>query len=388
MTRPITRLIRDEIARRGVIRFAELMDLALYHPEHGYYLQPKTRTGKAGDFFTNVSVGSVYGQLLADQFAAMHQILGAPPRFTILEQGAEDGQLAFDILERLKQTAPQAYSATIYLVIEPHRAKQGAQQDRLAAFHSRVAWLSKLEEVRPFTGVAHAHELVDAFPVHLVEHHADGWHELGVKMEDDRLIYTPLPELAPELAAHLRRIPAPPPRTVYRTEVNLAALGWIQDIARVLHRGFVLVLDYGYPRDAYYAPHRREGTLSCYRRHQRDHDPLSALGEKDITAHVDFTSLAEAGITAGLELAGFTDQHHFMVGAAEKRLQELSGFTAATSGPQGRDARFLRELQTLLHPAHLGAAFRYLLLTRPQLPVPPCFKYGRDPRRELGIENA
>ena len=105
------------------------MELALYHPEHGYYLQPKTRTGKAGDFFTNVSVGSVYGQLLADQFAAMHQILGAPPRFTILEQGAEDGRLALDILEHLKQTAPQTWPAVSYRIVEPHRSKQRAQQD-------------------------------------------------------------------------------------------------------------------------------------------------------------------------------------------------------------------------------------------------------------------
>jgi SAM-dependent MidA family methyltransferase len=388
MALPITQLIRDEVARRGVIRFTELMDLALYHPEHGYYLQPKTRTGKAGDFFTNVSVGNVYGQLLADQFAAMHQILGAPPQFTILEQGAEDGQLALDILERLSQAAPRTYSAVTYLVVEPHRSRQRTQQDRLAAFGSTVTWANQLDEVRPFTGVAHAHELVDAFPVHLVEHqYPDGWRELGVTLECGRLAYASLPELAPALAAHLKRIPTPPPGPAYRTEVNLAALDWLRDIARVLDRGFVLVLDYGYPRDLYYAPHRREGTLSCYHRHRRDHDPLSALGEKDITAHVDFTSLAEAGIMAGLELAGFTDQHHFMVGAAEKRLQELSGIAAET-GPRGHDARFLRQLQTLLHPAHLGTAFRYLLLTRPRLPVPAGFKYGRDPRRELGIEDA
>ncbi|MBV8898850.1 MAG: SAM-dependent methyltransferase, partial [Verrucomicrobia bacterium] len=137
---PIARLIHDEVACRGVIRFTELMELALYHPEHGYYLRPKTRTGKAGDFFTNVSVGNVYGQLLADQFAAMHRILGAPSRFTILEQGAEDGQLALDILERLNQAAPQTYSAVTYLLVEPHRSKQRAQQDRLAAFGSKVAW--------------------------------------------------------------------------------------------------------------------------------------------------------------------------------------------------------------------------------------------------------
>lgn len=385
MAFPIAQFIRDELARRGVIRFTALMDLALYHPGHGYYLQPEIRTGKAGDFFTNVSVGSVYGQLLADQFAAMHQLLGAPAQFTILEQGAEDGQLASDILEHLSQAAPQTCSAVTYLVVEPHRSKQRVQQDRLAAFGSRVTWVSRLDEVRPFTGVAHAHELVDAFPVHLVEHqHPAGWRELGVALDGDRLVYAPLPELAPELAAHLKRIPIPPPGPPYRTEVNLAALGWIRDLARVLDRGFVLILDYGYPRDLYYAPHRREGTLSCYRRHRRDHDPLSALGEKDITAHVDFTSLAEAGVTAGLEVAGFTDQHHFMVGAAEKRLRELSDVTR-TGGPAGHDARFLRELQTLLHPAHLGTAFHYLLFTRPALPAPAGFKYARDPRRELGL---
>ncbi|MBV9490360.1 MAG: SAM-dependent methyltransferase [Verrucomicrobia bacterium] len=383
MPSPVAQIIRDEVTRRGLIPFAEFMSLALYHPEHGYYVRPEVRIGRAGDFFTNVSVGAVYGQILADQVAAMHRILGMPEQFTILEQGTEDGRLARDILERLNEAAPRTYAATTYLLIEPHASLRSVQQDQLAAFRPKVAWADAPAEVRPFTGVVLAHELLDAFPVHLVEWRAGAWQELGVTLEGNRLAYAPLPELAPELAAQLQCIPAPPPDAPpYRTEVNLAALGWIRSISRILTRGFVLIIDYGYPRQAYYAPHRSQGTLSCYRRHRRDHDPLGAPGEKDITAHVDFTSLAETGARCGLEVAGFTDQHHFIVGAAERRLSELApGTTSGRAQPKS-----LRGLQTLLHPAHLGTVFRYLVFTRPRLPLPDGFRYGRDPRRELGLE--
>lgn len=386
MPLPIAQIICQAVVRRGLISFAELMDLALYHPEHGYYVQPKARTGKAGDFLTNVSVGAVYGQVLADQFVAMHAALGSPSQFTIFEQGTEDGRLARDILERLQETAPTAYAAADYLIVEPHPAKQRVQRDQLKAFGSKVEWASSLDRVQPFTGVVHAHELVDAFPVHLVEHSAGSWRELGVAYREGRLAYAPLPELTPGLASQLERVPTPSDGRPYRTEVNLAALAWIRDVSRVLTRGFVLILDYGYPRDLYYAPHRYNGTLTCYHHHQKDHDPLRSLGEKDITAHVDFTSLAETAAVAGLEVAGFTDQHHFMVGAAEERLRRLG--PDPTPRPGAGDTKFLRGLQTLLHPAHLGTVFRYLLLTRPRLPPPPGFKYGREPRRELGLEAA
>src|SRR6202043_2074355 len=151
-----------------------------------------------------------------------------------------------------------------------------------------------------------------------------------------------------------------------------------------LERGFVLIVDYGFPRLEYYKPERNEGTLSCYSRHRRSYNPLERPGEIDITAHVDFTSLAEAAAEAFFSVAGYADQHHFMIGAAESRLLafekavQTEGFTPAR-------ASFLGPYRTLMHPGNMGMAFKYLLLTKGLAAHPPLsgFKYASDPWKFL-----
>ena len=175
------------------------------------------------------------------------------------------------------------------------------------------------------------------------------------------------------------------PCPLYRTEINLAASRWIQTVGVKLRNGFVLIVDYGYSRDEYYRPERIEGTLSCYSRHRRTYDPFERPGEIDITAHVDFTSLAEAAEKANLHLAGYTDQHHFMVGAAESRLRALEQAVEVQGGLTRAHSAFLGAYRTLMHPGNMGMAFKFLLLTKglgeqAQLSG---FRYAPDPRKSL-----
>ena len=181
-----------------------------------------------------------------------------------------------------------------------------------------------------------------------------------------------------ELRRHLETIPrhrAGP----YETEVNLAALKWMEQLAPKLTRGYVLAVDYGYSRDEYYAPERSSGTLQCYSNHRILPSPLTEIGHADITAHVDWTSLAERAETRGLSVAGFTDQHHFTTGVVTALMPEQFGANA--------DAATRRALQTLLHPEILGTTFQFLALTKNVPASAPLsgFKFARDPRVALGL---
>jgi SAM-dependent MidA family methyltransferase len=182
----------------------------------------------------------------------------------------------------------------------------------------------------------------------------------------------------PELRGHLETIPRPPGGS-YETEVNLAALKWMEQLAPKLTRGYVLAVDYGHSRENYYAPERSSGTLQSYSRHRINPSPLTDIGEADITAHVDWTSLAERAETCGLSVAGFTDQHHFATGVVTALMPEQFGGNA--------EAATRRALQTLLHPEFLGTTFQFLALTRDVTPGVPLsgFKFARDPCAALGL---
>ena len=381
---PLIAYIREYIRRHGPVPFTWFMEQALYHSEYGYYASARLRIGRRGDYYTNVSVGPLYGQLLASQLIEMWQLLGRPTRFTIVEEGAEDGQLAIDILSALREESLEAAKCIRYIIVEPIPAKRRRQQSRFASdLLANVTWQSGLDDLVPVTGAFISNELVDAMPVHLIVYRDEAWSELLVDFSGQEFAFVPARIETAELSLALQNLPAPL-FSPYTTEVNLAAVRWIQEVSTRLERGFVLIVDYGFPRVEYYKPERTEGTLSCYSRHRRSDNPLERPGEIDITAHVDFTSLAEAASKASFNLAGYTDQHHFMVGAAETRLlaferaAEMEGSTAAS-------AAFLGPYRTLMHPGIMGMAFKYFLLTkgfdaRPSLSG---FKYASDPRRSL-----
>jgi SAM-dependent MidA family methyltransferase len=381
---PLASFIRERILRSGPVAFPWFMEQALYHAEFGYYSTPRTRIGRQGDFYTNVSTGSTFGHILAAQIVEMWGVLRRPGDFKIIEQGAEDGQLAIDVLSAIEITSnPQIRFE--YIIIEPIAAKQAEQRSRLEhRFPAKIRWVSALTDLKAINGVLISNELVDAMPVHLLEHKESHWHERHVTCSAKRFEFASLPIASSEVAEAVSKLPVPV-RTPYMTEVNLNAKRWIDEISSILEKGFILVVDYGYPRDEYYKPERAEGTLACYARHRRSFNPLADPGANDITAHVDFTSLAESAEHANLHVAGYTDQHHFMVGATESYLKQIE-WEIELNGMRPHHDQFLRIFKTLMHPGNMGRAFKYLLLaTRKGLPAPSGFKYAREPRRTLGL---
>ncbi len=381
---PLVVFIRDHLRRHGPAPFPWFMEQALYHPAYGYYTSTRIRIGRQGDYYTNVSVGRLYGQLLASQLIEMWKLLGSPSRFTIVEQGAEDGQLAMDILSAIREESVEAAKCIGYAILEPIPGKQRQQRVRFEPdLLAKVRWLTRLADLDPVTGAFISNELVDAMPVHIVVYRDGAWSELLVDIAGEDFGFVPARIEAPELKQALGKLPLPVAAS-YRTEINLAAVRWIHEVSARLERGFVLTVDYGFPRDEYYKPDRTEGTLSCYSRHRRSSNPLERPGELDITAHVDFTALSEAATKASLTLAGYTDQHHFMVGAAESRLLALEK-AVEKEGLAPDRAAFLSKYRALMHPGTMGMAFKFLLLTK-GLDGPPRLtglKYASDPWRAL-----
>ncbi len=335
--------------------FAWVMEQALYHPQHGYYSSGRCTIGRAGDYFTSVSVGPVFGRLLALQFAEIWEMLGRPGEFRVVEQGAHGGEFAHDVLSAAQAEHSAFFAALRYVIVEPFSILRARQEAALRDFAEMVEWHVALAELPLFCGVHFSNELLDAMPVHLVRWTAGEWMERHVDETGGDLIFVDLPLSDAGISARLAQISSPLPEG-YETEVNLAATRWIEAVAAKMESGFVVAADYGFPRDEYYASHRTAGTLRGYAQHRTVALPLEQIGHADITAHVDWTSVAAAGESCGLQLAGFVDQHHFVTGL----LTTATGAKLASGG----DPKTARGLQTLLHPAQLGMKFQYLVLQK------------------------
>jgi SAM-dependent MidA family methyltransferase len=325
------------------------MEQALYHPEFGYYSSGRGQIGRRGDYFTNVSVGPLFGRMLAAQFAEMWKIMGRPGDFTIIEQGAHHGDFAKDVLEAVRESSPDFFFALRYWVVEPFPVLEARQREVLAEFMDKLGWRKSVSELEPFSGVHFSNELLDALPVHLVSREGnEDWKERLVERDGDGFVFVTGTITDDKLRRHLEKVPRSG-NGPYETEVNLAALDWVESVAQKLTRGFVLAVDYGYPRAEFYAPERAMGTLQCRAGHRIVTSPLVEVGRADVTAHVDWTSIAERAEESGLTLNGFTDQHHFITGLL------------ARLAPRESERR---ALQTLLHPELLGTRFQFLSLRK------------------------
>ena len=340
-----------EIAGTGPMPFDRFMERALYDPEAGYYSSGRAAIGRRGDFFTNVSIGPVFGEILAGQFVEMWRALGEPAGFALVEQGAGDGQLARDVLEALASTP---LDGVPLFIVEPFAALRKAQGGKLVGHD--VSWVADADALPELCGVHYSNELFDAFPVHLVRSTGDGWAELHVDRENHAFTWREMP-VAGELAGIVAMFPARPKG--FTTEVCLSCRPLLRALAGKMARGFLLAVDYGLTRESHLAEHRADGTLSCYRGHRRDSNPLESPGEKDLTAHVNFSLLADDADVAGWQFGNFTDQHHFLVGAATPLLLAMDG---RTPDPAGR--KKLRSLQMLLHPEGMGRQFHAILFSR------------------------
>ncbi len=347
--------IREAIRRRGPVTFAWFMEQALYHPEHGYYSSGRAAIGRGGDYFTSVSVGPLFGRLLGAQFAEMWELLGRDDEFVIVEQGAHGGELAGDVLAAARTCDPEFFHAIRYVIAEPFALWQRRQAEALAGFDGKVAWQKSVADLAPFRGVHFSNELIDAMPVHLVKWSGTEWRERHVAIVGDGFAFVDLPLSENRLEERLRHVPHPLPAG-YETEVNLAALDWIAGLGPKLTEGWILAADYGFTRDEFYAPHRSTGTLRSHAKHQVLSSPLLRIGHADITAHVDWTSLAEQAVDCALSIEGFADQHHFLTGLLAGEVGQALGLS--------EDAKTNRALQTLLHPGFLGMKFQFLALAK------------------------
>ena len=277
-------IILEEIKQSvaGRISFDRWMDLALYHPDYGYYTSGKVEIGSKGDFFTSSSLGADFGQLLAEQFVEMAEFLGNSPGFTLVEVGAGSGILAKDILDYLSDSYADFYQNLSYIIIEQSQKLRERQQATLAGY-SPVSWQSWLDLAdNSLVGCVFSNELIDAFPVHRVV----------IESGELREIYLGLGEPFQEIIADLStdrikdyfdlvgiNIPSPLYREGYQTEVNLLALDWLETVNRKLDRGYILTIDYGYTAEKYYHPQRSQGTLQCYRQHQHHDHPYLGAGD-------------------------------------------------------------------------------------------------------------
>ncbi len=335
------------------------MELALYHPQYGYYVRPvddptQERIGWSGDFYTSSDVHPILGQALAKQAQQLDACLGHPDPFTVVEMGPGKGLLARDFLTAC-QNAPANLSERLrYILIERSASMRAQQHQHVAPWIGRaghVAWLDRLEDLPPgsVTGLFFSNELVDAFPVHrlaVVDGHPQ---EIYVDVRDDGFteIHRPLSD---ELAAYLRDGGIDLPDG-YRTEINLQAVQWMKQVAQTMARGLVMTIDYGHTAEDLYGPERKNGTFLCYYSQTTSEDPYERVGQQDMTAHVDFTALAQAGHANGLEVTGFTNQMSFLIGlGAEQFLESL----------QPESAEFYAAIH-LLRPEGMGRTFKVLV---------------------------
>lgn len=341
------------------ITFAEYMDLVLYHPQHGYYSSGKVEIGSAGDFFTSASLGADFGELLAEQFQQMWQILDRPIPFMLVEVGAGQGILAADILNYLEQNYPNFLAALKYTIIERSPQLIDRQQELLQKYLDKninICWKDWREiGSNSLVGCCFSNELFDAFPVHQVSIAEGKLKEIYLTISNSKLSEL-IDDLSTEkLAEYFKLVKIDLPSDVYpngyRTEVNLAALEWLEVLSRKLQRGYLLTIDYGYPAQKYYHPQRKRGTLKCYYQHRHHDNPYINIGQQDITAHVDFTALELYGELWGLDRVGFTKQGMFLMalGLGDRLSALSSGKANFQEILQRRDA-----LHQLIDPTGLG----------------------------------
>lgn len=354
---PLGELLFERIHAEGPLSLDAFIRECLYHPELGYYAAGKARIGKAGDFYTAVSIGPLLGKLLALQFAQMWETLGRPDPWHLTEQGAFDGQLARDILEHLQQAAPLCFAATRLQILEPFARLRIRQRDNLATFAPKIRWFDSLEDCPPFVGVHYSNELLDAFPARLIRRGATGWSEMQVAAEGAGFGWSP--QLLSEPAAIRETDFLSPAPAGFLREICPDYGEWTRALAGRLRRGWALVLDYGLTESELALPHRKEGTLTGYRAHQRAGSVLENPGEQDITHQVNFSAVCRTARAAGLTPVSYATQAQFLTPLG------MLHFEDTASAPDPARTRALRAFGTLTHPEAMGHRFKSLVLATP-----------------------
>lgn len=309
MTERLKEKIVNRIISEGPITFESFMDMALYDPEFGYYMTGESRIGRAGDFYTSSHVHPVFGAMIGRQIEEMWKVMGKTDKFSIVEIGAGEGYLSKDMLDSLR--GGEFYDALRYEIIERNPFAVERQKDRLSDHLDKIEWKDSISLLKDIKGCIISNELFDAFPVHLVRMDRE-LKEVYVAADNNRLIElvddtstAELNQFIDEFSISLK--------DGYRTEINLRVKNWLDEVGALLTEGFVVTIDYGYSVRDYYSDERNRGTLMCYYRHQLRENPLENVGQQDITAHVNFSSLMKWADERGLKTVGYCSQGSFLV---------------------------------------------------------------------------
>ncbi|WP_017293085.1 class I SAM-dependent methyltransferase [Geminocystis herdmanii] len=350
------------------ITFSQYMDLCLFDRTYGYYNSEKNIIGEEGDFYTSASLSSDLGELLAVQLYQFWEILDKPDNFKLVEMGAGNGNLSYNILNFIINNYPDFTTHIEYIIIEKSAILKEKQQKLLTAKFAHIipiTWtdLNSIPD-NSITGCCFSNELIDAMPVHLIRFSDNKLEEIYLTEKDNTLVikYDSISQekileyfdiIGIEFNSNFY------PKN-YQTEVNLEAIEWLKQISDKLKKGYLLSIDYGYTADKYYHPQRSEGTLKCYYQHRHHNNPYVNIGHQDITCHVNFTALEKYGELFGLNTLAYTKQALFLMGLGlGDRLNELSnGKMSLTTILHRR-----QELHNLINPEGLGN-FGVLLQTK------------------------
>ncbi len=351
----LVKIIKDRIEKEGAISFRDFMDIALYYPELGYYTSPKAKIGGYGDFFTASELDRAFGELLGKQFVEIFEKLGEKP-FQIVEIGAGKGYLAYDILKFLKESYPEIYKNSEYIIIEKSPYHVQIQKEILKEFNI-VRWIQDIIDFEDssIAGVIFSNELFDSFPVHLIRKINGNIYEVYITLDKEDNVKEVLKEPVEDIFRYLMELGINIPEGM-TTEINLDAAEYIQKIGKKLKKGYVITIDYGYPSAELYKYYRMRGTLLCYYKHRYSENYYENVGLQDITSHVNFSALNYYGRLAGLELTGFTDQAHFLT-----NLGLMDIFAQLQEKGDYESYERLNRLKTLVLPKGMGEKFRVLV---------------------------
>jgi SAM-dependent MidA family methyltransferase len=359
--------IRQEIENSGgQINFARFMELALYAPGLGYYSAGTHKLGRQGDFVTAPEISPLFAKCLAKQF---QQIFRTLDKKDILEFGAGSGVFAKELLLELKK---MGNLPDHYYILEISAELRDRQLQRFKIecpeFLSQITWLDSLP--KNFNGIIFANEVLDAMPVHRFEWNQGELQEYCVAFENNQFVWknhVASAELKERFKAIKEECHLP---DFYRSEINFIQSAWIQSIAEILQNGVILLVDYGYGRREYYHPERQNGTLTCFYQHRHHDDPFILVGLQDITAHVDFTAIAESADRAGLQVAGFTSQAAFLLACGLLDLSEENNYMNNQA------------IKTLTLPSQMGEIIKVMALTK-NVEIPLIGFELQDRRRDL-----